>query len=186
MREHYGAIAPVEIVPGLYGWLVVSYEAAKDVLLDSGSFKKDPTEWAAQLPADHPVLGMLGPRPNPLFTDGAQHARYRRVVTDALASVAPHHLRDTVRVVADYLIDQFAGEGTCDLIGQFARPLPSYLFNRLFGQSDDEAPGWCPRWPGSWKASVRKWCPQPGSSRATWATCWPRRAPGPARIWPPP
>lgn len=140
MREHYGAIAPVEIVPGLHGWLVVSYEAAQDVLLDSGSFKKDPTEWAAQLPADHPVLGMLGPRPNPLFTDGAQHARYRRVVTDALASVAPHHLRDTVRVVADHLIDQFAGEGACDLIRQFARPLPSYLFNRLFGQSDDEAP----------------------------------------------
>ncbi|WP_327391420.1 cytochrome P450 (plasmid) [Streptomyces microflavus] len=140
MREHYGPVAPVEIVPGILGWLVVSYEAAQEVLLDQESFKKDPTDWAAQLPADHPVLGMLGPRPNPLFTDNAQHVRYRRVISDALASVEPHHLRDLVRVVADHLINQFVDDGTCDLIRQFARPLPSYLFNRLFGQPDDQAP----------------------------------------------
>lgn len=140
MRQHYGALAPVEIVPGIQGWLVVSYEAAQDVLLDQDRFKKDPTGWASGLPAGHQVLGMLGPRPNPLFTDGARHARYRQVVSDTFAGVEPHHLRDTGRVVADHLIDQFAGNGTCDLISQFARPLPSYLFNRLFGQPDEKAP----------------------------------------------
>ncbi|ARF70922.1 cytochrome P450 [Streptomyces sp. NPDC012600] len=140
MREHYGALAPVEIVPGIMGWLAVSYEAAQQILLDQVNFKKNPTGWASRLPPDHPVLGMLGPRPNPLFTDGDEHARYRQVVSDAFAGVEPHHLRDTVRVVADHLIDRFAAEGECDLIGQYARPLPSYLFNRLFGQSDDDAP----------------------------------------------
>ncbi|MDW4916293.1 cytochrome P450 [Streptomyces californicus] len=140
MRAHYGAIAPVEIVPGIHGWLVVSYQAAQDVLLDQTHFHKDPTSWASKLPPDHQVLGMLGPRPNPLFTDGAQHARYRRVVSDTFAGVAPHHLRDTVRVVADHLINRFARDGSCDLIAQFARPLPSYLFNRLFGQPDEKAP----------------------------------------------
>ncbi|MET8605648.1 cytochrome P450 [Streptomyces rubiginosohelvolus] len=140
MREHYGAIAPVEIVPGIHGWLVVTYQAAQDVLLDQTHFHKDPTSWASKLPPDHQVLGMLGPRPNPLFTDGAQHARYRQVVSDAFAGVAPHHLRDTVGVVADHLIDRFARDGSCDLIAQFARPLPSYLFNRLFGQPDEKAP----------------------------------------------
>lgn len=140
MREHYGALAPVEIVPGVLGYLVVSYAAAQDVLLDQTNWKKDPTVWASQFPSNHQVLGMLGPRPNPLFSDGEQHARYRGVLSDAFAGVEPHHLRDTVRVVADHLIDQFAARGEGDLIGQYARPLPSYLFNRLFGQSDVAAP----------------------------------------------
>lgn len=140
MREHYGPLAPVEIVPGVLGWLAVSYAAAQDILLDQVHFKKDPTVWASRLPPNHQVLGMLGPRPNPLFTDGEQHARYRDVVADAFAEVEPHHLRDTARVVADHLIDQFAARGECDLIGEYARPLPSYLFNRLFRQADEDAP----------------------------------------------
>ncbi|MFJ8745619.1 cytochrome P450 [Embleya sp. NPDC127516] len=140
MRANHGVIAPVEIAPGVYGHLVIGYRAALELLHDTETWSKDPTTWAASLSSDHPILGMLGPRPNPLYTDGTAHERYRRVVTDCFDLVEPHHLRDLVREIADQLIDRFAHSGQVDLITDFSRPLPSYVFNRLFGQRDDAAP----------------------------------------------
>ncbi|MEU6732261.1 cytochrome P450 [Streptomyces physcomitrii] len=140
MRRHYGDLAPIELVDGVFGYLVVSHRAAADVLHDTATWTKDSAAWAAQWPADHPILGMLGPRPNPMFTDGADHARHRGVTADAFAMIEPHHLRDMVRDVADRLIDTFAADGEADLVARYARPLPSYVFNRLFGRDDFFAP----------------------------------------------
>ncbi|MEY9840531.1 cytochrome P450 [Streptacidiphilus sp. EB103A] len=140
MRENCGPVAPVEIAPGVFGHLVIGWWAALDLLRDTTTWTKDPTTWAQSMPQDSPVLGMLGPRPNPLFTDGPVQQRYRRVINDCFSLVEPHHLRDLVREVADGLIDQFAGTGKVDLISGFSRPLPSYVFNRLFGQPDADAP----------------------------------------------
>ncbi|WP_227025000.1 cytochrome P450 [Streptomyces tsukubensis] len=141
MRAAHEHIVPVEILPGVFGHLVISLRAARAVLHDrTGMWKKNPEAWAEGLPADSQALGMMGPRPNSLFHDGEQHARYRGVVRDAFALIEPHHLRDMVREVADRLIDRFSGQGTADLVTQFARPLPSFVFNRLFGQDDSAAP----------------------------------------------
>ncbi|MFJ2217697.1 cytochrome P450 [Streptomyces sp. NPDC101062] len=143
MREHYGHVAPVEIAPGAHGYLVISPEAARTVQHDTDTWTRNPSVWASRQPADSPVLGMLGYRPNPLFTDGAEHDRYRRVVTDVLSWVEPHFLRDAARQVADGLIDQMiekmATDGAVDLVRDFTSPFPSILLNRLFGQDDSRA-----------------------------------------------
>ncbi|GAA2255424.1 cytochrome P450 [Kitasatospora cystarginea] len=139
LRLH-GPVVPVEIAPGIPAYLVIGYWAAREVLQNPDIWSKDPTIWAGGLPPDSPVLGMLGPRPNALFADGQQHARYRRVVTDCLARIEPHRLRDLVHQVADSLIAEFSGTGTADLVGQYARQLPLIIFNHLFGMPDERAP----------------------------------------------
>ncbi|MET7637384.1 cytochrome P450 [Streptomyces sp. NPDC005438] len=135
LRE-YGALAPVEISPGVGAMLVTDYRAALDLLNDPVTWSKDSREWQKTVPGDSPVLPMLGWRPNMLFNDGETHSRYRRAIVDSLDMVEPHELRSTVVQLADTLIARFAADGTVDLIGQYARVLPLLIFNRLFGMPD--------------------------------------------------
>lgn len=132
LRE-YGQVAPVEIAPGVSAYLVVGYRAALDLLHDVETWSKDPRAWQETVPKDCPVLPMMMWRPSPLSNDGAAHARYRRVISDAFSMVEPHRLRAETARAADQLIRRFAAEGAADLVGQYARHLPLILFNQLFG-----------------------------------------------------
>ncbi|WP_407913884.1 cytochrome P450, partial [Kitasatospora sp. NE20-6] len=135
----YGPVVPVELAPGEAAMLVIGYWAARDLLQNTaGAWSKDSSIWASLRP-DSPLLGMLGPRPNPLFADGERHAHYRRVVTDCLARIRPHELRAMVHGYASGLIGEFAQTGWADLVGQYARRLPLLVFNRLFGMPDASA-----------------------------------------------
>src|SRR6478735_11721799 len=71
-----GPLARVRIAPDVDAMLVTDYHAAVDLLRDTETFTKDPRAWQAGVPADSPVLPVLGHRPTALFTDGAVHARY--------------------------------------------------------------------------------------------------------------
>jgi cytochrome P450 len=132
MRLH-GTLAPVELAPGVNATLVLGYDAALEVLRDPGTFPKNPSRWEKTVPADCPVLPMMGYRPNALFTDGEYHARLRSPINDALARVDTIALREYVERAADRLLDGFAGAGEADLVGQYARVLPLLVFNEMFG-----------------------------------------------------
>ncbi|MER7727759.1 cytochrome P450 [Streptomyces sp. NPDC096323] len=132
LREH-GPLAPVRIAPGVEAMLVTDYQAAVDVLRDTHTFSKDPRAWQATIPADSPVLPVLGHRPTALFSDGAEHARYRDAINDTLALIEPHLLRAEVARVAQQLIGAFAATGSGDLVAQYARLLPLHVFVTWFG-----------------------------------------------------
>lgn len=132
LREH-GPLAPVRIAPGIEAMLVTDYQAAVDLLRDTHTFSKDPRAWQATVPADSPVLPVLGHRPTALFSDGAEHARYRDAINDTLALIEPHILRAQVAGVAQQLIAEFAATGSGDLIAQYARLLPLHVFVTWFG-----------------------------------------------------
>jgi len=134
--RQYGALAPVEIAPGVGAMLITDYRAALDLLHDPVTWSKDPRPWQQTVPADSPVLPMIGWRPNVLFNDGETHTRYRQVITDGFGRIAPHELRASVIETADSLIARFGAAGEVDLMGQYARVLPLMLFNRLFGLPD--------------------------------------------------
>ncbi|WP_314174848.1 cytochrome P450 family protein [Streptomyces winkii] len=134
--RRYGALAPVEISPGVPAMLVTDYRAALDLLHDPVTWSKDSRIWQETLPEDSPILPMLGWRPNVMFNDGDAHARYRQVITDGFDRIPPHELRDMVVGIADSLIADFGADGEADLMAQFARLLPLKLFNRLFGLPD--------------------------------------------------
>lgn len=134
--RRYGALAPVEISPGVTALLVTDYRAALELLHDPVTWSKDPRTWQETVPEDSPILPMIGWRPNVMFNDGDLHARYRQVITDGFDRIPPHELRAMVVSIADKLIAGFGADREADLMRQFARVLPLQLFNRLYGLPD--------------------------------------------------
>ncbi|MFF8992508.1 cytochrome P450 [Streptomyces sp. NPDC014983] len=137
LREQ-GPIAPVEISPGVWGYLTTTYRSARYLLQNTPNrFAKDPCHWHAlangQVPADSPALMMMQPRDNALWMDGREHARLRHAITSSLARVDTHALAATVTAIADQLIDAVAPAGACDLVAQYADPLPMLTVIEMFG-----------------------------------------------------
>ncbi|WP_237773891.1 cytochrome P450 [Actinosynnema sp. ALI-1.44] len=128
-----GPIAPVELAPGVPANLIVSYEAALEVLRNPSTFPRDPRRWQATMAADCPVLPMMMYRPNCLFTDGPVHARYRSAVTDSLARVDQNALRENVERTAERLIRGFGKDGQVDLLAEYALMVPLQMFQFLYG-----------------------------------------------------
>ncbi|MFC7985820.1 cytochrome P450 [Streptomyces sp. NPDC057336] len=135
--RHYGAAAPVELAPGVEATLVTDYAAALQLLQDSGSFRKDARRWRAfnegKVGPDSPVAPLLAYRPNCMFADGADHIRLRQAVTDSMARVDARRLSRSTEQVSGYLISQFGSRGSADLLGDYAKQLPLFVFNELFG-----------------------------------------------------
>ncbi|MEU0932808.1 cytochrome P450, partial [Embleya sp. NPDC005971] len=129
--------APVELAPGVEAMLVTDHAAALRVLHSPELFAKDPRRWLAladgRVPEDSPVVPMMMYRPNCLFSDGAEHLRLRQAVTDSLDRIDPYQLRRFVERSSDYLVDQWAGTGTVDLLNSYAKTLPLLVFSELFG-----------------------------------------------------
>ncbi|MFI9821473.1 cytochrome P450 [Streptomyces sp. NPDC052013] len=135
--RHYGPAAPVELAPGVEATLVTDYAAALQLLQDSGSFRKDARRWRAfgegKVAPDSPVAPLLAYRPNCMFADGADHLRLRQAVTDSMARVDTRRLTRSTEQASRYLVAQFAGRGSADLLADYARQLPLFVFNELFG-----------------------------------------------------
>ncbi|MER5982524.1 cytochrome P450 [Streptomyces sp. NPDC001787] len=136
-----GPASPIELAPGVEATLVVQHEAALRVLQNPALFPRDSRRWAAlregRVPLDSPVLPMMAYRPNCLFTDGAEHLRLRKAVTESLGRLNSSRLSRDVERIGDYLIDQFIERGSADLLGEYAKLLPLLLFNQLFGCPGD-------------------------------------------------
>ncbi|MFI7277084.1 cytochrome P450 [Streptomyces sp. NPDC049879] len=137
-----GPIVPVEISPGVYGLLAVTYRAALHLLRNTPvRFAKDPRHWEAlrlgQVPADSPARAMMQPRDNALWKDGEEHARLRKAITHSLGRVDTHALVATVTRIADQLIDGFAAAGKADLVAQYTDPLPMLTVIDMFGCSQE-------------------------------------------------
>ena len=136
LRAH-GPAGPVELAPGVDATLVVGHETALRVLQNPALFARDGRRWTAlndgRVPLDSPVLPMMAYRPNCLFTDGAQHLRLRKAVTESLDRLNVTRIRRDVEPIAAYLIDQFSERGRADLINDYAKLLPLLMINKLFG-----------------------------------------------------
>ncbi|MFH9859399.1 cytochrome P450 [Streptomyces sp. NPDC017202] len=139
--RHYGPTAPVELAPGVEATLVTDYATALQLLQDSGSFRKDARRWRhfneGKISPDSPVAPVLAYRPNCMFSDGAEHLRLRQAVTDSMARVDTRKLSHTTEQVSNYLISQFGSRGSADLLGDYAKQLPLFVFNELFGCPPD-------------------------------------------------
>lgn len=133
----YGPTAPVELAPGVDATLVTDYTAALHLLQDSGSFRKDSRRWRAfnegRIAPDNPVVPLLAYRKSCMFADGAEHLRLRQAVTDSMARVDTRRLSRSTEQVSDYLMAQFSSRGSADLLADYAKQLPLFVFNELFG-----------------------------------------------------
>lgn len=135
--RHYGPTAPVELAPGVEATLVTDYSTALQLLQDSGSFRKDARRWRelneGRISPDNPVAAVLSYRPNCMFSDGVEHLRLRQAITDSMGRVDSRRLARSTEQVSNYLVSQFGSRGSADLLGDYAKQLPLFVFNELFG-----------------------------------------------------
>jgi cytochrome P450 len=133
MRRQYGSLAPVEVAPGVPATLVVGYETALRILNDPEHFPADPRTWQQNIPADCPVLPLMGWRPNGTRNDGVVLKRYRQAITMSINAVDLYSLDATVEKIAIPLVNTFCQAGAADLISQYALPLSFAVIDFLLG-----------------------------------------------------
>ena len=104
------------------GWLVLGYDAARQVL--------GGTRWTSD-PLTNPVarasMTMLGPefaKASMLFTDGADHDRLRGAVRDAFTRSTISGLTEGVETIAAEVIAQAPSGEPFDFMSRIALPLP--------------------------------------------------------------
>ncbi|MFP3989608.1 cytochrome P450 [Streptomyces sp. E11-3] len=141
LRRAHGPVAPVSIAPGIDAWLVLGHRELLQLTRDEQDFSHDPRRWGllreGRVPADSPILPMVGWRPALLFADGQQHRRMRAAVSAALAGINGHELRRTVRATAEQLIVSFTEHGRADLVADYARKLPMRVITGLLGVDEE-------------------------------------------------
>ncbi|GAA3991589.1 cytochrome P450 [Thermobifida alba] len=128
LRARFGAVAPVEITPGVPGWLLLGYHENLDALRDFDRFAATPDRWttAPQQPREEEN----GSAP---AAEGERHHRMRAPVVEGLRAVGGRRLTETARTLATSLVDRFAPRGRADLVADYAVPLPAMVLNSLFG-----------------------------------------------------
>jgi cytochrome P450 len=134
-----GPLGWAELAPDVTAYVVTDRSAALDLLHDEATWSHDPRAWEPSVAEDAPILGMMRWRPNPLFSDGDTHIRYRKAFVDTFDEIEPHDLRERVHRAVDLLVGGFGPAGEADLVTDFARPLMSLIFNNLFGLPDRES-----------------------------------------------
>ncbi|MEU8899622.1 cytochrome P450 [Nocardia sp. NPDC048505] len=133
LRRTHGALAPVELAPGVPATLVLSYREAVRILNDPDHFPADPRAWQDSIPDDSPVKPMMMWYPNVLRNSGNTHLRYRQANVGAIEGVDLHNLHAIVERDAISLINTFCESGQVDLVSQYAFPLVFAGLNQMLG-----------------------------------------------------
>jgi cytochrome P450 len=74
----------------------------------------------------------------PVASDPPEHTRYRQLLRPFFSARGLARWLPVVRALAIELIDRFARRGKCDLVTEFALPLPAQVFLTLFGLPVDD------------------------------------------------
>ncbi|MFE6738708.1 cytochrome P450 [Streptomyces tubercidicus] len=144
LRAEYGPVAPVLVQGDLPAWLVLGHRENLEILRTPSVFSRDSRHWRdmtqGHVPADHPLAPITTWQPLCVFVDGAEHQRLRGAVTDSLDRFASRGIRRHVTRFTHQLVDEFAGSGRADLVGQFAARLPLRVMTQLFGMPEENGP----------------------------------------------
>ena len=76
----------------------------------------------------------------PLSLDGPEHTKYRRLLDPVFTARRIAPLADSVRMLANELIDRFVDRGTADVYREWCEPLPGTVFIRILGLPLDDLP----------------------------------------------
>lgn len=76
----------------------------------------------------------------PQSVDPPDHAKFRNLLAPMFTPAAIKKLEHEVRRRAHILIDDFAGDGRCDFVGQFSARMPSGMFIHLMGMDESRIP----------------------------------------------
>ncbi len=116
-------------------WMLLSHEANFKASRDPESFSSQfVTEgqmkaFVAQLPPGTPRI----PLAVPINLDPPAHTKYRAPLQKAFSPKTMLALKDSIRTLANELIDNVVGRGRCDFMVDIAEPLPVQVFLKLMG-----------------------------------------------------
>ncbi|MFF3223408.1 cytochrome P450 [Nocardia suismassiliense] len=134
-----GPVHQIRLRTGVRAWLVVDYDAAKEVLRHP-DIRKDPHS-ATGAQARHAAAGNSGVTAanqrlshHLLNADPPHHSRLRKLVTPVFAPARMEALAPRVTAIADELLDRIdQAAGPVDLVEEFAFPLPITVICELLG-----------------------------------------------------
>ena len=142
IRREHGPVAPVLLDGDIPAWFVSGYREIHQICEDSQLFARDTRRWTMwdRIPEDWPLLPYVAHNPSVMFTEGAEHRRRAGAIGDALSAVDQFELRAHCELVADGLIDSFAGTGEADLVAQYTMRMPLLVVAWMFGLPEHEIP----------------------------------------------
>ena len=113
-------------VPGRKPSILVSrYQEVQDTLRNPKVFSSRFGEGMGGLGNDRPMI--------PLQIDPPEHKKYRKLLDPFLEPRTMARLEGEVVDLVNDMIDQFESKGSCELLQDFAVPLPCTVFLRLLG-----------------------------------------------------
>jgi cytochrome P450 len=135
LQDQWGPVAPVDLEPGVPGWLVLGHAEVMEVMRTESVFARNPRHWKERLPPDSTLHAILSPagRRALYYADGADHRRLRLPVDEAFAGIDEAQTAALVRGVCSRLIDSFAAQGHADLIGGYAAAVSFLAVSGMFG-----------------------------------------------------
>jgi cytochrome P450 len=116
-------------------WLVTGHDEARKLLTDARRFANresyaNPAARASPMLVHQDVAGLPPILP---FLDPPEHTRLRRLINKVFTPARVERLRPSVQQIADELLDAMARRDECDLVRDFAFPLPVSVIMRLVG-----------------------------------------------------
>jgi cytochrome P450 len=116
-------------------WLVTGHDEARRLLSDARRFSNreayaNPAARASPMLVHQDVAGLPPMLP---FLDPPEHTRLRRLINKVFTPARVERLRPSVQQITDDLLDAMATREECDLVRDFAFPLPVSVIMRLVG-----------------------------------------------------
>lgn len=127
---------PVHYSQRLGGWVLTRYEHVRNGLRDPRLSADRIRPFIEHLaPAERAKLEGLGHHLGlwAVFNDPPKHTRLRSMMNKAFTSRAIESLGPRVEQIVDKLLDGLADRETCDLLADFAYPLPATVIADLLG-----------------------------------------------------
>jgi cytochrome P450 len=106
-------------------WVLSKYEDIRRVALDDHKFS---SAAGIVIPAK-----LINRRAIPIETDPPEFYEYRRIMSPILSPAAIERLEPAIKGFVDTCIDEFIERGMCDIVTEFADPVPAMTTLHLLG-----------------------------------------------------
>jgi cytochrome P450 len=111
-------------------WVVTGYDAAHFAMHHYEIFNRHPSASVPAYPRARPMI--------PIELDPPEHGKYRGLLAPVFAPARIAALKPNVQALTNSLIDEFIDQGECELISEFADPLPTTVFTQMMGLDKSE------------------------------------------------
>lgn len=111
-------------------WTLTRYDEVKRAAMDYENFTTTGGVTIPRMPLVVPAI--------PLELDPPEHTSYRRLLQPFFSPKRVAELEPFIRSTVTASLDAVLDRGTCDLVTDFAEPLPPKVILRILGLSDDD------------------------------------------------